>query len=58
LLHWAAHLSPQVLARQGVAQWAFIVMPAAARAEGRPKYRRNCLCRKELEKVGRIGAVA
>jgi len=57
LLQETARFAPQVLAGQGVAQWPFVAAPAARRDGGRPKSRRNCLCRKELEKVSRIGAV-
>jgi hypothetical protein len=51
LLNNTARLSPQVLAGEGVAQRPFVRTPAADRNGARPKSRRNCLRRKELEKA-------
>jgi hypothetical protein len=53
VLQWAAHLSPQVLAGEGVAQWPFVAAPAACRNGLWPKYRRKCLRHKELENPAR-----
>ena len=53
MLQWAAHLSPQVLAGEGVAQWPFVAAPAACRNGLWPKYRRKCLRHKELENPAR-----